>query len=335
MLHVTNGSVFLSRLHALGMPGTIVPWDDVLHEGPVPAGLSTTELRRVRAEFLAHHWGDVADIERSLAARDQSLLDAAGGDDEIVLWYEHDLYDQLHVLQVLDLLQERRRAGGVRAKVTAVLAGDYLTAQPDDVLRAWFAARAPLSDAQFGAAALAWQAFRSPDPRALQAFDHPAAWPTLLQSLRRHLQQFPAVATGLSRTERQTLAAASAGPHSLRALYPAANHAVEEAVFMGDAGWWSHIRPLIEARHPLLAADGDRPEGWDDADWWRDEDAGPRLRLTDTGLRVLHGEEDHVLLNGIDRWLGGVHLVAGNPRPPSPAAPLWRWNEDRATVETA
>lgn len=33
-----------------------------------------------------------------------------------------------------------------------------------------------------------------------------------------------------------------------------------------------------------------------------------RLRLTGTGARVLAGEEDHVALNGIDRWIGGVHL---------------------------
>ena len=48
MLHLTNGSVFLSRLHDLGVPGRIVPWDDVLHEGPVRGGLSVTAMRAVR-----------------------------------------------------------------------------------------------------------------------------------------------------------------------------------------------------------------------------------------------------------------------------------------------
>ena len=118
MLHVTNGSVFLSRLHDLGVPGQIVPWDDVLHEGPVPAGLTPLELRRRRAEFLAIDWGDVADIERGLRSRDQAVVDAAAGD-EIVLWFEHDLYDQLHVLQVLDLLHGLNTAGTLTARVTA------------------------------------------------------------------------------------------------------------------------------------------------------------------------------------------------------------------------
>lgn len=32
----------------------------------------------------------------------------------------------------------------------------------------------------------------------------------------------------------------------------------------------------------------------------------PRLRLTDPGRRVLSGGDDHVGLNGVDRWIGGV-----------------------------
>jgi hypothetical protein len=161
MLHVTNGSVFLSRLHDLGLPGDIIPWDDILHEGPVPADLSDAALRRVRAEFLGEHWHDSDSIERSMTARDARLAAAAGGD-EIVLWYEHDLYDQLHVLQVLDQLG--RLGAALTAHVTAVLADDYLTAQPDDTLLVWFAARQPLSEEHWQAAAAAWKAFRAPDP---------------------------------------------------------------------------------------------------------------------------------------------------------------------------
>ena len=40
LLHVTNGSAVISAMREAGIDGTIVPWDDVLHEGPVPAGLN-------------------------------------------------------------------------------------------------------------------------------------------------------------------------------------------------------------------------------------------------------------------------------------------------------
>lgn len=341
MLHVTNGSVVLSRLHDLGVPGGIVPWDDVLHEGPVPAGLSAAELRRVRAAFLAINWGDVAGIERSLAARDAALAEAMTGD-EIVLWFEHDLFDQLHVLQVLDQLQPIRpgeaEGTGARARVSAILADDYLAAQSDEQLSSWFAARLPLGPERWAAAAEAWSRFRGPDPAALVTFDHPGAWPSLKAALLRHLQQFPSRRSGLSRTERQTLAAVADGPLPLRDAFRAANHAVEEAIFMGDAGWWWHIRPLLTSRHPLLSVVGEAPPDMNHGDWWRDDPSAPRLALTENGQRVLAGEADHVALNGLDRWLGGVHLVAepvsGLGAPASAnTAWIWRWNEGRGVIE--
>ena len=82
----------------------------------------------------------------ALTSRDQAVVDAASGE-EIVLWFEHDLYDQLHVLQVLDLLHGLQTSGRLAARVTAILADDYLAAQPDDLLSQWFASRMVVSEA--------------------------------------------------------------------------------------------------------------------------------------------------------------------------------------------
>jgi hypothetical protein len=330
MLHVTNGSIAVSRLHDLGVPGTIIPWDDVLHEGPVPAGVSDADLRHIRAEFLSSSPDDAADIERSLADRD-ARLEAGAAEDEVVLWFEHDLYDQLHVLQVLAQLS---CLGPTRtARVSAVLADDYLTAQSDAQLQAWFDGRPMVSDGQWQAASEAWRAFRSPDPSSLSAPAHPGAWPSLRAALHRHLQQFPSVRTGLSRTEDQTLQALADGPLTLRAAFRASNHEVEEAIFMGDLGWWHHIRPLLTSPQPLLSVVGERPPDVHHPDWWRDDEAAPLLTLTETGAHVVAGEADHIALNGINRWLGGVHLVAHGPGDGrSAGTPFWRWDEAAARL---
>jgi hypothetical protein len=42
------------------------------------------------------------------------------------------------------------------------------------------------------------------------------------------------------------------------------------------------------------------------------------VALTDAGRAVLEGREDRVRLNGIDRWLGGVHLQGNESE--------WRWD---------
>ena len=117
---------------------------------------------------------------------------------------------------------------------------------------------------------------------------------------------------------------------SLRAAFRAADYDVEEAIFMGDLGWWYHIRTLITGPRPLLAVVGEAPADFNDPEWWRDDDTAPSLVLTDDGARVLAGEADRIALNGLDRWLGGVHLVARADGSASGA--IWRWDEGRGAV---
>lgn len=324
MLHVTNGSVVVTRLHDLGLPGRALPWDDVLHEGPVRAGLDHAALRGERATYLSTVGFDTADvIERDLMARDAALA-AAQAEDEVVLWFEHDLYDQLHLLQVLDRLDH--------PCITAVLADDYLGGQRPNTLRAWFADRQVITPSQRDLAARAWAAFRSPDPMDLVAFVAEQAAPAadtqgefrhLVPALRRHLEQFPWVGSGLSRTQAQSLSAVAAGAVRVRDAFIAANHEVEPAVFMGDSTWWCHIRPLVVAPRPLLEIHGQKPPTWQDPAWWHDDVAAPRLALTADGEAVLAGELDHVVLNGVDRWLGGVHVTTHSS---------WRWNDALGTL---
>src|SRR5205809_5321370 len=57
LLHVTNGESAGNTLRQTTLGGAVLPWQDVLHEGPVPA-LPRQELLRTRARFLADcGWG--------------------------------------------------------------------------------------------------------------------------------------------------------------------------------------------------------------------------------------------------------------------------------------
>ena len=90
----------------------MLSWQDVLHEGPVPA-LPRQELLRTRARFLAGcGWGGRQALLSSLERRDRQLLEALRDGVQVVLWFEHDLYDQLQLLDVLALAH----ADGGRAR---------------------------------------------------------------------------------------------------------------------------------------------------------------------------------------------------------------------------
>jgi hypothetical protein len=318
-LHITNGSAIIPFMREAGIAGHIVPWDDVLHEGPVRAGLNVAAMREARADFLAScGWGSRDEILRSLGARDASLEAASSGIrvhglhvDEIVLWFEHDLYDQLQLLQILDRLPTD---GG--PAVTAVPDDDYLGHQPAARFPELFASRRGVSSAQRLTARDAWDAFRSEDPRALvDVLQRVSDLPHLPAALRRHLQQLPSVRNGLSRTEQQALEAIARGVTLLRDVFVQANHKSEEAVFMGDAAFVVHLRGLTQGPRPLMRAAQPRPSALSLDD---------ELALTDEGRRVLAGDADRVTLCGIDRWLGGVHLQGRGP--------VWRWHQARGTV---
>jgi hypothetical protein len=290
MLHVTNGESV--SLRDTGLPGEILVWLDVLHEGPVPAGLDPAELRRVRGIFLDAEWPRGTPAEMELARRDARLT----AHDEITLWFEHDLFDQLQLIQILD------RLNGVASHVHLISTDRYLGPMAAAELAALWPARHTVSDAEFDLAEAAWQSFCSPDPMAIEELlaRDTSALPFLAGALRRHLQQFPSVEGGLARTERQILQTALAGQHAFATLF-SAEQRMEERIFMGDAVLRRWIRGLTDCRHPLLSVqDG-------------------VYRVTNLGREALMGSADYVRLNGINRWLGGVHLLGEET--------LWRWDQ--------
>jgi hypothetical protein len=151
-----------------------------------------------------------------------------------------------------------------------------------------------------------------------------APLPSLPAAFIRLLQQYPSVRSGLSRTEAQTLTALAGGSMTAPGAYTSSNHRVEEAVFMGDMGWWLHIRPLLTGPRPLIGVMGRAPADFHDGAWWGGGPETPRLAITEDGARVLAGRADHLALNGIDRWLGGVHLTGRSP--------AWRWDEAARSI---
>jgi DNA-binding transcriptional MerR regulator len=111
-LHVTNGDSAGNTLRQTGLGGAVLPWQDVLHEGPVPAG-PRRELLQARAAFVSGcGWGSRRSILASLERRDRQLVQALRDGQQVVLWFEHDLYDQLQLADALALAAGAAGSGG-------------------------------------------------------------------------------------------------------------------------------------------------------------------------------------------------------------------------------
>ena len=206
MLHITNGDCAVAVLSQV-VQGPILPWRDVLHEGPVRAGLSLEDLSRERAAFIAGAgWASFAEVEAQFKARDAAFR-RAGEHDEIVLWFEHDLYDQLQLIQVLDGLSALRGP-----PISLVCEAEYLGNMAPERAAELFSLRTPLTRRQI-------------DP------SKPKALHFLGAALRRHLEEFPWTSDGLSRSQRQIREALKDGPLPLPELFRETH---EEPAFLGD-----------------------------------------------------------------------------------------------------
>jgi hypothetical protein len=139
--------------------------------------------------------------------------------------------------------------------------------------------------------------------------------PFLGRALRLHLSRLPSRNNGLSRIENKALDLIANGAVAFKSMFP--KFAREEPDFgLGDAQFWSVLRALGSAQDPLITISGS-----DSSDPGKFLDAS--MELTDTGRDVLNGKRDAVEINGIDRWLGGVHLGVGQ---------VWRWDEENGTI---
>ncbi|MEA2319704.1 MAG: hypothetical protein QOD44_3893 [Solirubrobacteraceae bacterium] len=314
MLHVTNGDIVAAAITGIGLEGETLSWSDALHDGPLPGGMDAGELRAVRARFLSEcGWGPADAIEADLRARDERVL-RAHGRELVVLWFEHDLFDQLQLLQVLDMLDD---TGGV----SAVLSSRFLGPMDPDELLELSRERTPVTTDQLALARLAWSAVRAAEPIAVEALlrTHTGALPHLAPALRRLLEELPAVGDGLSRTERNALEALAAGAGTPRDVFVEAQKA-EEAPFLGDAWMWRRLWELGQGDRRLVQGRDGEPLGPPPPLPGGEGFEHREIELTGDGRAVLAGEADRAGLVPLDRWVGGTHVTG--PRP------AWRW--DRA-----
>ena len=298
-LHVTNGDAVVYLFKKAGVVGTHVPWRDILHEGPVPAGATLEQLSRVRGEYLASRgFGKPIKLLHDFSSRDATLRRASEFS-EVVLWFEHDLYDQLQLVQVLVELDAMGLESG---SVSLVQSDVYLGSMTVDELLALYPRRKTVSTATFEQARMAWDALRAEEPEALLNCTQRDAQglPHLRSALRRLCQEYPWSEDGLSRSQRHALQAVAFGPTNTDELFRRAQSR-EEAPFLGDLAFAAIVRDLQTGPAPLI-------EGQDGA-----------LEPTARGRSTLAGGEDWLAAQPLDRWIGGVHLTAEH---------AYRWNDD-------
>jgi hypothetical protein len=322
-LNITNGDSAAGTLSEAGIAGKIIAWRDVLHEGPVDSSLSLNALTKQRARFIAERgWGDFAHVSGDFAERDR-VIQHLDYFDEVVLWFEDDLYDQLQLIQLLDFFSR----GSPRRKMLALIQVDgYIPPLSSAKLKQLDESRALVTPEQYALAQKAWKAFGSGDPSGISRVlsEKLSALPYLAFALWRHLEEFPSVVNGLSRSEREALTAIEEGHTTpVAAFLEVAKR--QESIFLGDIIFYSYLERLSGKKNPLLTWISGGAVVSPTAENSR-EFVKRELRVTALGRDVLAGRKDWQDINAESRWLGGVEIEPGGKG--------WRWDpEERVLVK--
>ena len=289
-VHICNGDSTADSLSLADLPGEIRVWADALDQGPV-LPVPDAEHYGARAGF----WGGHA--RTRLERYDHDFDEAAAGAEELILWFEHDLFDQLALVRILARLARR----GLPAQLTIVSIDRHPDVQsfiglgqlkPEQLAELW-PRRTPVAKDAIDEAAAAWVAVTAPDPRALPFLARRVkALPFLAGALERQLEELPDGSSGLSRTERQVLAALARGES---ATVMASVQAIDPRYPITDT--------LLQSTVSTLALAGF---------------VDPQSAVTPLGRQALAGAIDRVHEVGIDTWRGGVRL--------SGKGPVWRWD---------
>lgn len=288
-LYIVDGESSAGSLRGHLPEAEILSWRDALYDGPVPGGLSLQELSRIRASY----WNAGGEFSK----RDRALKRFAKFE-EIVLWFGPTVVCQLSLIQLLDWFSAQD-CPSREYPTLSLIDWQYAGWLPPDKMAPHLERRRPVTAAILRVARKAWKAFTASDPKPLQQFLHSdsSALPELRPILIRIAQEYPD-ASGLSRVERKLLA------QFRRPIKAAAGvgKAMAGETF-GDSYYYDALDRFIGATNQLLCF-SEPPSG---------NLRASHLAATDFGRKVLAGKADSIASDGIDRWIGGVHLEGREP----------------------
>ncbi len=323
-LNITNGDGAGSLLKAANIEGDVLPWRDTMQSGPFPKGLSLEEHSQIRAEYFSSSAMPVTDVTRDFEIRDEHLK-AFNNYEEVILWFEHDLLDQLQMLQIIQFFHDVNLKG---TKLSLICINEFEDINPfrglgqltPEQIEALVPIKSPIIEEHLKVAKAGWQAFCEPDPTHLEKYLQTdlSSLPFLKAALKRHLEEYPSLKNGLNKTQNKILELVGNG-----ITKPGQNFLgfmnTETEFFMGD---WTHFREislLCNGEQPLLSCS---PTGEflspPDHEIEIQDFKAQELSLTELGQEVMVGTRDAVELIKLDQWFGGVHLDFSKP--------IWRWD---------
>lgn len=215
ILHITNGDFTTQLLKNLNIKGNIITWREMLCEGKTITDIGSETFWKTRFEFLKSSYKVNKKTFIDYTLKEYRSLCQQKQQDEIVLWFEYDLFCQINMLGVLSWLKRYRKD----RKITLVQAGKVgrseklksLGELTENQINKLYKNRVELSLDDIEYADYIWQLYCSDSPLRLETahqFNPTSPFVYLEDAVRSHLLRFPSIENGLNKIENNILTTA-------------------------------------------------------------------------------------------------------------------------------
>jgi len=254
-LHLLNGDSTLHQFRKTNIEGDTIVWREILCEGKAVADLSTEQFWNTRQVFLQQFVTDFDPQQYEQLKRTFQNIKLSNYE-EIVLWFEYDLFCQINLLGVLSWLYAKTR--NAKIKISLICVGTHPNYSKlvalGNLSLAEFAAlyreRNELSVEDLAFASRIWAIYCSAnhDQLLTKVQQHTStAFPYLEIAIVQHQKRFPNSENGLTDIESKILELLLQTPCTKRELVGTLLK-TQEVYGFGDLQYFKFVEDL----KPLL-----------------------------------------------------------------------------------
>ncbi|NCT09729.1 MAG: DUF1835 domain-containing protein [Flavobacteriia bacterium] len=251
ILHITNGDSTTNYLKKLQFSGDFITWREMLCEGKTTTDVGSETFWKNRFDFLktAYKVNKQTFIEYTL--KEYRNLCKKKEQNEIVLWFGHDLFCQINVIAVVSWLKRFRQG----YQITLVGAGNATKNQKiqpfsllnQEQINSYFKNRITLSQDDIEYADYIWQLYCSDSPLRLETvykFNPMTPFQHLTAAIEAHLKRFPSIENGLNFVENNILKTANSNHFETKNELITSLLNEDDIYGFGDMQYENHVRNL-------------------------------------------------------------------------------------------
>jgi hypothetical protein len=251
ILHITNGDSTTNYLKKLKFSGNFITWREMLCEGKTTSDIGSESFWKNRFEFFKSTYKVSKQQFIDYTLKEYRNLCKEKEQDEIILWFDHDLSCQINMLAVISWLKRYRKDYQISLVCSGEKKGSKkrfgLSQLNATEIEQHYKNRIELNQNDIEYADYIWQLYCSGSPLRLETvykFNPMSPFKYLAAAIEAHLQRFPSIENGLNKIENSIIKIAKNQKSTSKNQLISKLIKNEEVYGFGDLQYEQHLKSL-------------------------------------------------------------------------------------------